>query len=105
MRGPHRVQAADGAQAELGMGIRDWEWWYLALVWLVALGLSAVVGPRLVRSLRAPTAGRGAGRAAGRATQAPAAPLPLWQALIWLLVVIAALVITVLRLTGRGAAT
>ena len=83
------------------MGIRDWEWWYLALVWLVALGLSAVVVPRLVRSLRAPAAARG-GRGAGARAAPPAAPLPLWQALVWLLVIIAALVITAVWLTGRA---
>ena len=87
------------------MGIREWEWWYLALVWLVAVGLSAVIVPRLVRSLRGPAAGRGAGLGAGARAAPSAAPLPLWQALVWLLVVIAALVITVVWLAGRGPAT
>ena len=87
------------------MGIRDWEWWYLALVWLVVVGLSAVIVPRLVRSLRAPAAGRGGARGADARTAPSAAPLPLWQALVWLLIVIAALVITVVWLTGRAPAT
>ena len=79
------------------MGIRDMEWWQLALGWLVVIALSAAVVPRLVRSLRAPTAGRAADRSS-------AAPLPLWQALFWLLVVVAAVAITIVWLAGRGSA-
>ena len=79
------------------MGIRGMEWWQLALVWVVVLALSAAVVPRLMRSLRAPTGGRAADRR-------PTGPLPLWQALLWLLLVIAALAVTIVWLTGRGPA-
>lgn len=73
------------------------EWWQLAIAWVVVLALSAAVVPRLVRSLRAPAAGRAADRR-------PAAPLPLWQAVVWVLVVVAALVITGIWLAGHRAA-